>query len=92
MPQDITSLRQEIKKAASQEAAIEILTKYIEANPASDEALTLRGMKYWGLGKRSLALNDYLAAIKINPQSKAHMALQAATDILDYRNKDLYNP
>ena len=86
------NLRKKIKEAATQEEAINILTEYIAAHPESDEALTLRGMKYWGLGKRSLAINDYLAAIDINPRSKARMALQAANEILDYRNKDLYNP
>jgi len=35
---------------------------------------------------------DYLAAIRINPESRAREALKAATEILDYRNKDLYNP
>ena len=86
------NLRKKMKEAATQVEAINILTEYIAAHPESDEALTLRGMKYWGLGKRSLAINDYLAAIDINPRSKARMALQAANEILDYRNKDLYNP
>ena len=39
-----------------------------------------------------LAINDYLEAIRINPDSKARQALQATNDILDYYNKDLYNP
>lgn len=42
--------------------------------------------------KRSLAINDYLAAIRLNPSSRANEALKAANEILDYRNKDLYNP
>lgn len=90
--ESIESLRLEIKQAPSQEAAIEILSVYIASHPESDEALTMRGMKYWGAGKRSLAINDYLAAIRINPESRARLALQASRDILDYYNKDLYNP
>ena len=49
-------------------------------------------MKYWSCGNRALAINDYLAAIKINPESKAVQALKATNEILDYYNKDLYNP
>lgn len=74
------------------EEAIPLLDKYISEHPEDDEAYTLRGMKYWALGKRSLAINDYLAAIRINPESKAKMALQTANTILDYYNKDLLNP
>ncbi|MDE5791660.1 MAG: hypothetical protein K2H96_10595 [Muribaculaceae bacterium] len=92
MEMTLEMLRMEIKKASSQEEAIEILSVYIESHPESDEAYTMRGMKYWGSGKRSLAINDYLAAIRINPESRARLALQASQEILDYRNKDLYNP
>lgn len=82
-------------KGHSAEEAIAILTSFIEENPSHpliDEALTLRGMKYWGLQNRSAAINDYLAAIRHNPDSKAKLALKAANEILDYYNKDLYNP
>ena len=92
MEESIATLRLEIKKASSQEEAISILSVYIEAHPESDEAYTMRGMKYWGAGERSLAINDYLSAIRINPESRARLALQASQEILDYRNKYLYNP
>lgn len=85
----------ESMKGLSGDDAVKALSEYIESNPNAadlDEALTYRGMKYWGMQKRSLAINDYLAAIKLNPQSKAVQALKAANDILDYYNKDLYNP
>lgn len=72
--------------------AIEWLDKYLEKDPQNDDAITLRGMRYWSLGNRAAAIKDYLAAIKINPESKAKMALKATNDILDYYNKDLYNP
>lgn len=85
------SFKQELK-GLSYDEAIKTLTQYIDSNPGDDEALTLRGMKYWGASKRSLAIKDYLAAISINPQSKAKEALKAANEILDYRNTDLINP
>ena len=90
----ISELKESIKGLSGEEA-VKALTEYIEANPDSkelDEVLTMRGMKYWGMQKRSAAINDYLAAIRINPESKAVEALKAANEILDYYNKDLYNP
>lgn len=72
--------------------AIEEIGKYIDEHPEADEAYTLRGIKKWGCSDRAGAIEDYLTAIRINPQSKASEALRAVNEILDYRNKDLYNP
>lgn len=86
---------EEIKKSIAgltPEQAIEKLNTFLSENPDNDDALTIRGMKYWSCGNRALAINDYLAAIKINPESKAVQALKATNEILDYYNKDLYNP
>lgn len=82
----------EAVKGLLPEEAIAKLSAYIANHPDDDEALTLRGIKYWSSGQRALAIKDYLAAIRINPDSKAAEALKAANEILDYRNKDLYNP
>lgn len=79
-------------KGMSPEEAIEFLDKFIEENPRNTDALTLRGMRYWSLGQRADAINDYLAAINIDPECSAKQALRATNDILDYYNKDLYNP
>lgn len=90
----VTELKEKIGGLSGEEA-VKVLTEFIDSNPESpilDEALTMRGMKYWGMQKRSAAINDYLQAIRINPQSRASQALKAANDILDYYNKDLYNP
>lgn len=89
--QEYLHLRASIKGLAPHES-IAWLTAYIASNPESDEALTLRGMRYWGMSRRSDAINDYLAAIRINPESRAVQALEAANEILDFFNKDLYNP
>lgn len=75
--------------------AVKVLSDFITSNPdfpRLDEVLTMRGMKYWGMQRRSDAINDYLAAIRLNPESKAVQALKATNEILDYYNKDLYNP
>lgn len=60
---------------------------------ADDEATLIeRGRLYWALGKRSEAINDYLAAQRINPEGKAKELLKATYEILNFYNKDLYNP
>lgn len=87
---------EEIKRlrdsGADTDTVISELSEYIAASPEDDEALTMRGMAYWSKGERSNAINDYLAAVKINPESRAKLALKATYEILDYYNKDLYNP
>lgn len=88
-------MEQELKakiKNLDYDEAIALLDSYIASHPNDDEAYTVRGMRHWGAGKRSLALNDYLSAVRLNPESTAAQALKAANEILDYRNKDLYNP
>lgn len=90
----IDGLKERIRGLGGEEA-IKLITEFIEANPdlpSLDEAYTMRGMKYWGMQKRKEAINDYLTAIKINPDSKARHALKATNDIMDYYNTDLYNP
>lgn len=82
---------EEIRLLPAGEAIVQ-LDIYLTAHPDSDDALTLRGMRHWALSRRALAINDYLAAIRINPASKAAEALRAANEILDFRNTDLLNP
>lgn len=88
---DLETLKLKIKDLGSDEA-IKVLDEYISHNPRSEQAYTIRGMKHWGAGHRAAAINDFLAAIRINPESPAREALKASNEILDYRNKDLYNP
>lgn len=87
---------QEIKDAqaagATGEETLKALDEYIAANPSDDEALTERGLLNWAMSRRSAAINDYLAAVRLNPKSRAGQALKAAYQILNFYNKDLYNP
>ena len=90
----INELKEKVRGLTGEEA-VKIISDYIREHseaPDLDEAYTLRGMKYWGMQNRSAAINDYLTAIRLNPESKAVQALKATNEILDYYNKDLYNP
>lgn len=71
---------------------LKTLDERISVNPRDEEAFMERGKIYWARGERRLAINDYLKAIDINPQSKARHLLEQVQDILSFFNKDLYNP
>ena len=73
-------------------ARLRILGERISADRADEEALIERGRLYWALGMRSEAIGDYLAAQRLNPSGKATQLLKATYEILDFYNKDLYNP
>ena len=62
------------------------------ADSSDEEALIERGRLYWALGRRSEAIGDYLAAQRLNPSGRATQLLKATYEILDFYNKDLYNP
>lgn len=72
--------------------AIERINTILSENPQDEEALTARGLCHWALSHRADAIRDYLAAIRINPDSKAAEALRQAREILEFRNNDLLNP
>lgn len=74
------------------EKGIEALSETLRNEPYNENAYVLRGRLWWKLGKRSAAINDYLAAKRLNPEGKGAQMLKATYDILDYYNKDLYNP
>ncbi len=71
---------------------LKALSERLAADGDDEATLIERGRLYWALGKRSEAINDYLAAQRINPDGKAKELLKATYDILNYYNKDLYNP
>lgn len=88
----LQDIKNKFNQGIDTQEGIYLLDDYIKIHPDDDEALTMRGMKHWSMGQRSEAINDYLAALKINPESKSKMAIKTAYEILNYYNKDLYNP
>ena len=79
----------------SAEQAIAFLTEIIASDAAPDcreQALSARGLLYWKMERRADAINDYNAAISINADSAAVRLKESAYAILDFYNKDLYNP
>lgn len=73
-------------------ARLRQLSEHLAKDSGDEESLIERGRIYWALGKRSDAINDYLAAQRINPDGKATQLLKATYDIMNFYDKDLYNP
>lgn len=88
----MTNLFLEDIKRLPPEEAIPLLNEYIERNPDDEEGFIIRGRKYWSLGKRKEALNDYYKANELNPQGQSKMLIDYSNSILDFYSKDLLNP
>ncbi len=72
--------------------AIRLLDEYIASSPVpSDRAYYLLGNAHRKKGDWQKAINNYLEAMEINPESPARNAYSIANDILDFYNKDMYN-
>ena len=50
------------------------------------------GNEYRQQGNWQEAINNYMEAIELDPDSPAVEAKQMLEDILNYYNKDMYNP
>lgn len=61
---------------------------------ASDRAwaLYMKGRIAWKRGLKSLAMSFYAEAAGLEPDSEAATALEQARQVMDFYNKDLYNP
>lgn len=66
--------------------------KEMLSSTKDDQAFYLLGNAYRKKGDFQNALNNYLEAIAINPQSPASEAHQMLMNILEFYHKDLYNP
>ena len=72
--------------------AIAALREFIATSDVpSDRAFYLLGNAYRKKGDWQGAINNYLEAMDINPDSPARNAYRIANDILDFYNKDMYN-
>ncbi len=72
--------------------AIRLLDAHLSAHASDDEAWYLRGNAYRKLGDHRQALNNYLRAVELNPDSPARQAHDHLIDILNFSNPDIYNP
>ena len=87
---DTEMIKQLISEGKTDEA-IRLLDAIIAQETASDEAYYLRGNAYHKQGEIRLALNNYLTAMDLNPESPARQAHNMLINIMNFFNKDMYN-
>lgn len=72
--------------------AIALLEGYRAGGGVMDDGLYyLLGNAWRKKGNWQMAMNNYLEAIHLNPESPARQALDIANEILAFYNKDMYN-
>ena len=71
---------------------ITLLDSWQKEGGAMDDTLFyLLGNAWRKKGNWQMAMNNYLEAIHLNPESPAQQALDIANEILNFYNKDMYN-
>lgn len=84
----------EVERLTAEGEYDKVLSKFedeISVNPTS-ELYYQRGRLLWKLGRKTEAMSDYGRAIELDPESPAVAALQMAREVMDFYNRDLYNP
>ena len=72
--------------------AIALLESWMKEGGTMDDRLFyLLGNAWRKKGNWQLAMNNYLEAVALNPDSPARQALDIANEILAFYNKDMYN-
>ena len=90
---------QEIKEMLSRsegQEALEAANEIVESKGVSNEMLAnayyLRGNAYRQNGNVRMALNSYLESMELDPDGPAAEAYRHIQELLDFYNKDYYNP
>ncbi|MBO8438201.1 MAG: tetratricopeptide repeat protein [Bacteroidetes bacterium] len=71
---------------------IKILEEQIKKTPSDDTLHYKLGNLHRKTGNWKAAIKCYLTASELNPASPAAEACKSIMDILEFYNKDLYNP
>ena len=83
---------QDLLDASKADEAIAAAEQYrAEGGVMDDELFYLLGNAWRKKGNWQMAMNNYLEAIHLNPESPAQQALDIANEILAFYNKDMYN-
>ncbi|MCD7936952.1 MAG: tetratricopeptide repeat protein [Tannerellaceae bacterium] len=73
------------------EEAIVLLLQAIELSPEKAENFYLLGNAYRKKADFKNAINNYLKALELDPESPAGEAYKSTIHILDFYNKDMFN-
>ena len=90
---------QEIKEMLSRsegQEALDAANEIVENKGTNRETLAnayyLRGNAYRQQGNIRMALNSYLESMELDPDGPAAEAYRHVQELLDFYNKDYYNP
>ena len=84
-------LRDLLERSKADEAIAAAQEYRAEGGVMDDELFYLLGNAWRKKGYWQMAMNNYLEAIHLNPESPAQQALDLANEILAFYNKDMYN-
>lgn len=91
----IQEIKQMLSRSEGQEA-LEAANEIVQDTSASRETLAnayyLRGNAYRQQGNVRMALNSYLESMELDPDGPAAEAYRHIQELLDFYNKDYYNP
>ena len=78
--------------ASRADEAIALLGEFRQGGgEMTDTLFYLQGNAWRKKGNWQMAINNYLEAVALNPESPAKQALEIANEILAFYNKDMYN-
>lgn len=81
---------QALLSAGNVEEALRFLNGEIEVDGTDDELYYTRGNVHYKSGNWKAAMEDYMEAVSLNPDSPAGEAIKMAQQVLDFYNKDIY--
>ena len=91
----IKEIKEMLSRSEGQEA-LEAANEIVENKSVSRETLAnayyLRGNAYRQQGNVRMALNSYLESMELDPDGPAAEAYRHIQELLDFYNKDYYNP
>lgn len=91
----IQDIKDMLSRSEGQEA-LNAASEIIESNGVTKETLAyayyLRGNAYRQQGNIRMALNSYLESMELDPDGPAAEAYRHVQELLDFYNKDYYNP
>jgi tetratricopeptide (TPR) repeat protein len=89
---ELTSIKALVGRGEVAQAILQLDEIVANGVAPLDEAYYLRGNAYRKQGDWQQALNNYQCAVEINPLSPAAAARRMLLDILNFYNKEIYNP
>ncbi|MCQ2267701.1 MAG: tetratricopeptide repeat protein [Bacteroidaceae bacterium] len=87
----LDNIVEKMNKGMVNEAIAELTSLIAQSETPSDTTYYILGNAYRKIGDWQHALDNYLQAIAINPDSPAKQAYTMAMDILNFYNKDMFN-